>query len=558
MEAGLNSSLTRYVHNPIIIGLRLFSGAMNLKTARKSAKSRSRSGADAFFNTAHWVIIAFALTIIFLVFEMQAYTIPTGSMADTLHGAHFRLRCPQCGYRYDHDFVAEIYQVPSTKVPSSDVPLLPANDSPFCPSCGFWFKGAYERMSVAGNIALKDQYFPVIAGDRIFVHKCIYQFVRPSRWDVVVFRTPLEPRINYIKRMIGLPGETVQIIDGDIYIDGVIARKPPKVQEELWMPVYDNNYQPARPEMGPYLSGSTWKHPFRNEAGSGWVIAEDNPHEIRLESADNTVHTVYYDTAVGNDFQARHAYDRLRQNQNLPICSDLRITFDIKEASEDAIFGAVLSKYGTVYRATVSPSGQGGYSLSIERQDAEGRWAVLTEDEFFDPRNSRPTQFGFANVDHTLVARCDENLIAHDLGESAESLGERRQVMPEVKIFGTDTLSLANISICRDLHYISETTVMPIRQGADGEPFTLNEKEYFVLGDNTLASADSRMWDRPGLANYGQEYRQGTVPEDYLVGKAFFVYWPGPTKPLERFKLIPYPSGIKLIFGGSKQSFLSQ
>jgi len=57
------------------------------------------------------------------------------------------------------------------------------------------------------------------------------------------FRNPIEPSINYIKRLIGRPGETVEIIDGDIYIDGQISRKPAKVQEELWMPVYDNDYQ---------------------------------------------------------------------------------------------------------------------------------------------------------------------------------------------------------------------------------------------------------------------------------------------------------------------------
>ncbi|MGN0375832.1 MAG: signal peptidase I [Butyrivibrio sp.] len=58
-------------------------------------------------------------------------------------------------------------------------------------------------------------------GDVVLVNKAVYQFRDPQRFDVVVFK----PNIGnvsqyYIKRIIGLPGETVQIKDGKIYIDG--------------------------------------------------------------------------------------------------------------------------------------------------------------------------------------------------------------------------------------------------------------------------------------------------------------------------------------------------
>ena len=43
----------------------------------------------------------------------------------------------------------------------------------------------------------------------------------PERWDVVVFRYPEEPEVSYIKRLVGLPGETIRIAHGDIYV------KPP-------------------------------------------------------------------------------------------------------------------------------------------------------------------------------------------------------------------------------------------------------------------------------------------------------------------------------------------
>ncbi len=57
--------------------------------------------------------------------------------------------------------------------------------------------------------------------DVMLVNKAVYQFRNPNRYDIIVF----EPNIGnvsdyYIKRVIGLPGETVQIIDGRVYIDG--------------------------------------------------------------------------------------------------------------------------------------------------------------------------------------------------------------------------------------------------------------------------------------------------------------------------------------------------
>ena len=56
--------------------------------------------------------------------------------------------------------------------------------------------------------------------DNVIVEKISYYFHDPERYDVVVFELKEEPDVHYIKRIIGLPGETVQIIDGIVHING--------------------------------------------------------------------------------------------------------------------------------------------------------------------------------------------------------------------------------------------------------------------------------------------------------------------------------------------------
>jgi hypothetical protein len=54
-----------------------------------------------------------------------------------------------------------------------------------------------------------------------------------------------------------------------------------------------------------------------------------------------------------------------------------------------------------------------------------------------------------------------------------------------------------------------------------------------MLGDNSPASKDSRLWDEVGshLRDRGQDFQLGTAPQDQLIGRAFFVYWPSGIRP---------------------------
>ncbi|MDK2808863.1 MAG: signal peptidase, partial [Clostridiales bacterium] len=61
----------------------------------------------------------------------------------------------------------------------------------------------------------------LVDGDKIIVNKMIYRFTKPKRFDIIVFKqTGKEHGYYTIKRVIGLPGETVQIVDGKVQING--------------------------------------------------------------------------------------------------------------------------------------------------------------------------------------------------------------------------------------------------------------------------------------------------------------------------------------------------
>lgn len=73
-----------------------------------------------------------------------------------------------------------------------------------------------QRTMVSG-----DSMYPMLEDeDQLLVDKLSYRFTDPERYDIVVFRYLFRANTFYIKRIIGLPGETVQIIDGAVYING--------------------------------------------------------------------------------------------------------------------------------------------------------------------------------------------------------------------------------------------------------------------------------------------------------------------------------------------------
>lgn len=501
-------------------------------------KNHKPTVAESIANTFEWLITAFILALVFRAFVMEAFRIPTGSMADTLRGAHFQLRCPQCAHKYNSNFMFQDRYGRPQIVKGGHAPLMGA---PRCPSCGYFYSTR--------------QKLPIANGDRILVLKCLFQFKEPNRWDVTVFKNPRQPRENYIKRMIGRPGEKIEIIDGDIYVNDKIARKPPKVQRELWMPIYHNDYQPVEP-MQPQFNGHQWSQPFVNLQGSDFQLGtEKEPTIFLLNSQSDKSHVIAYDTrlnASANDFTAAYAYNSAtwhrRELQSLPTASDIMTKFYVDFNDESSMAGIALRKYTTLYTATVTKTA----TMKLTRQKAGSEPENLVTKELGNKNFSAPTLMQFANVDHMLTLNFNGEKLTYDLGKDPNDLGPRTlSTEPKVYIIGRKKIKLSHIQIYRDIHYVQDPRM---ERAGEGNPVTLGEDQYFVLGDNSPASDDSRFWSIKGLGNNGKRFREGIVPREYLVGKAFFVYWPSGFRPSKQVSipLIPNVGDMKFIVGGNE------
>ncbi|MFW6126170.1 MAG: signal peptidase I [Chloroflexota bacterium] len=114
-------------------------------------------------------------------------------------------------------------------------------------------------------------------GQRVLVVKAAYWFGEPQRGDVVIFPSNSNPNENLIKRVIGLPGETIEIEDNHVYIDG------DPLQEPYIADLPDSTYHSTEIPQGQYfVMGDNRNHsndsrswgpvPGGQIAGKAWLI----------------------------------------------------------------------------------------------------------------------------------------------------------------------------------------------------------------------------------------------------------------------------------------------
>jgi signal peptidase I len=235
----------------------------------------------AMRETVESIVIAFVLAFLFRTFEAEAFVIPTGSMAPTLMGRHKDVECPKCGYRY---------QVSASEEESDDPRAIRVdNVAAMCPICHYVLP---TRPDLPGNVEESREgdieFQRSHNGDRILVNKYIYTYSEPQRWDVVVFKFPGNAQINYIKRLVGLPGETLRIYQGDVFVrdqnasqqtDFKILHKPPSKVLAMRQLVHDTDHDPAELFAGGWPL--RWQPAPMPDAGAWQVAAEVEGTNVR-------------------------------------------------------------------------------------------------------------------------------------------------------------------------------------------------------------------------------------------------------------------------------------
>ncbi|SLN21543.1 Signal peptidase I [Roseivivax jejudonensis] len=207
------------------------------------ARDKKTSSGGGFLETVKTVVYALLIAGIFRTLFFQPFWIPSGSMKDTLLIGDF-LFVNKMTYGYSYA------SCPSLYLPAIGIDIDAAD------ICGF------------------------LDGDntRIFGSE-------PERGDVVVFRHPLTGR-DFIKRVVGLPGESLQMVDGVLQIDGTaVEMTPDGTFEEIAQPQGPQRLRP-RCANGPVGDGGTCvKEKFVETLPNG---VEHSVLNISRQGSDNT------------------------------------------------------------------------------------------------------------------------------------------------------------------------------------------------------------------------------------------------------------------------------
>jgi signal peptidase I len=106
-------------------------------------------------------------------------------------------------------------------------------------------------------------------GQRLIINKAVYHFRDPARGDVIILHPPVEPQKEYVKRVIGIPGDTVAIHDGKVYVNGSPLDEPYVKETPRYsypsFTVPGNSY---------FVLGDNRN--YSNDSHTGWTVTGDN------------------------------------------------------------------------------------------------------------------------------------------------------------------------------------------------------------------------------------------------------------------------------------------
>jgi len=515
--------------------------------------TKDHSDETGVIKTIQSFAVAFVLAMVFRGFVVEGFVIPTGSMAPTLLGQHLLKRSNQTGNYFPIGFDIQRNIGPKRFVD----PLL----------------GRTMPLPLAEAKKIVPR-----SGDRVLVLKTLYPFFEPQRFDVVVFKNPTDTQglaANYIKRLIGLPNETLWIADGEIFAKKgngpfLIQRKPEYVQKSLWIPVSNSDAIPTntlaltRPWQGP---------PWHATPSTDWTL------DGRTWKCDGG------NTTLSWNHSKMPIDDWLSYNMLMPMgpqepMSDIRVGATITPENDSLVIGFELQAVGHVFGWSID----GSKAILTKQLIGDSSTQTIVEFEIDPLQAGKPTAVEFWHVDQMLALYIDD----HRVGEMLYDYGPEGRLrlvtraddsVPIGKIagrggtapsltwhFANAPFTMHRVRVDHDLYYRSG----PIPTRASKNPTTPgNEKlvevgspafgthpdklavlgpdQFMMAGDNSEYSLDGRLWGNPDEFVAAQiDTAPFLVNRDLLIGKAWCVYWPSAFR-IGNFPIIPDFGSVRFI-----------
>jgi len=443
--------------------------------------------------------LLFCLFLVVRTTFVEPHGVPTGSMAPAIFGNRRECPCPRCGFAL------------VVGAPADDTRFNPQLAA-YCPNCGL------SRLNV---VPLSDE----ISGDRLLVDKLVYRMRSPRRWEVAVFRAPDESKIPYVKRVVGLPGEAIRIHDGDAYADGELLRKPPDAIREMKVRFFDMDHPPqptgwslrwvVEPLAAQKLPGGNVALP----AVSIEAVVRDSELHLDASAIPQTILGLGYrhrnvDTKLEELIRDDLGYNGARGVPK-PV-HDFIAEFEVEVLGGAGTLSLRLGDGSDTVRLDI-PIGSADRSASASLSHDGGTVPVSYPALLFTPGKSYRVELAF--VDRRAFVLIDGKVVGSPLEVFVPKLGSEKSPdsVPSDRR-GTDrplhfevrgaSAVVRHLKLSRDVQYRSE--------GENGiaRAHPLGADEYFLMGDNSPASEDSRAWKKPG------------VPEGEFIGKPFLVHQP--------------------------------
>ena len=325
--------------------------------------------------------------------------------------------------------------------------------------------------------------------DRVLVDKLSMRFRDPERFEIVVFKHPVERSRIMVKRLVGMPDEDLKIEHGDLWTrphggdaPWSILRRPPSVQAEMWRAL---DGDPKRASWSVLRGGKGWKI-------SGNDVVARGTGRIRFRADDGPITDRYLD---GYPPSLR---EKMGDSGGRNPVGDLRVAGEVEAGGGLEFLVIELTEGLRAYEFRLpGAAAPAGASAEIRVRDSgasNGDTEKVARADGVRLAANQRARFAAENLDDRLTLELD--------GRALVTLDVEPNQQQEAAItLGIDGegAELDDLEVCRDIYY------MP----AEGRTWTvaIPPESYVMLGDNTQDSADSRLWKAKTYAFEGGKVR---------------------------------------------------